>query len=284
MSGLFKKKVGEKHIFKNRFGNWVKQVFSRGIEVVGGGGERGKKSIFLLYGFNQILKKNGNVYIYRTSQRSNPLSLLLETIQMKKSSVFGLSIILMVLMSGCITMSFDSKVNRNGEIVQYDIIIDTNSLVYGMLNSEMSEDGKTLRESVISKGGKYEEEWDGDDVKIIIKDIPPEDAYTEKTEKYLIYKDPILDLASDYENDEKDPFGINNAMDSAIKIHYYLEMPNEIIDSNADFVDGNKAEWHMVNVNSMRDVYAKCEVPFLPGISLFSSLCMLLIIASIKKR
>ncbi|AKB28078.1 hypothetical protein MSSIT_1359 [Methanosarcina siciliae T4/M] len=181
-------------------------------------------------------------------------------------------------------MSFESKVNRDGEIVQYNMIIDTNSFVYGMLNSQDSEDGESLRESVTSKGGNYKEEWDGDNVRIIITGLSPEKAYTEISGDYLIYKDPIGDLASDYENDEEDLFGMNEAMDSAIKIHYYLEMPNEIIDSNADFIDGNKAEWHMVNANSIRDIYAKCEVPLLPGISLFSILCIFFIIATLMKR
>lgn len=181
-------------------------------------------------------------------------------------------------------MSFESKVNKDGEITQYDMVVDTNSFVYGILNSQDSENGESLRENVVSKGGEYKEEWDGDDVRIIITGLSPEDAYTELSGDYLIYKDPIGDLASDYETDDEDLFGMNEAMDSAIKIHYYLEMPNEIIDSNADFVEGNKAEWHMVNANSIRDIYAKCEVPLLPGTGLFDSICMLLIIAFITKR
>lgn len=181
-------------------------------------------------------------------------------------------------------MSFESKVNKDGEIIQYNMVIDTNSFVYGILNSQDSENGESLRESVVSKGGDYKEEWDGDNVRITITGLPPENAYTELSEDYLIYRDPIGDFASDYEKDDEDLFGMNEAMDSAIKVHYYLEMPDEIIDSNADFVDGNKAEWHMVNANSIRDIYAKCEVPLLPGISLFSSLCMFFIIATLMKR
>ncbi|WP_229392252.1 hypothetical protein [Methanosarcina sp. DH2] len=61
-------------------------------------------------------------------------------------------------MSGCINMSFESKVNKNGEIVQYNMIMDTNSFVYGMLNSQASENGESLRESVTSQGGDYKEE------------------------------------------------------------------------------------------------------------------------------
>ena len=201
-----------------------------------------------------------------------------------KKIALGLSLVLMVLVSGCITLSVDSKVNKEGEIVQYYMIIDTNSYVYSILNSEASEGGETFRESIISQGGEYEEVWDGDDVKITIKGLPPENAYTEKSEEYLIYRDPIGDSTSDYQSGAEDPFGMRNAMDSAIKIHYYLEMPGEIVDSNADFVDGNKAEWHMVTLSSIRDVYAKSEVPSLPGIELFGTIFMLLVTVLFVKR
>ena len=36
----------------------------------------------------------------------------------------------------------------------------------------------------------------------------------------------------------------DNEFNSGIKINYRLEMPGEIIDSNADKVDGRVAEWH----------------------------------------
>lgn len=36
----------------------------------------------------------------------------------------------------------------------------------------------------------------------------------------------------------------DNELNSEIKINYRLEMPGEIIDSNADKIDGRVAEWH----------------------------------------
>ncbi len=55
-------------------------------------------------------------------------------------------------------------------------------------------------------------------------------------------------------------------------------MPNKISDSNADSINDNKAEWHMLNSTSIKDVYAKCEVPSaLPGIGLFSLVSILII-------
>jgi hypothetical protein len=62
-------------------------------------------------------------------------------------------------------------------------------------------------------------------------------------------------------------------------------MPNKIIDSNADYVEGNKAEWHMLNSSSIRDVYAKCETPSfpLPTVGVFCSFSIILITALILK-
>ena len=198
--------------------------------------------------------------------------------------ILHIFVLLMVLASGCITLSVDSKVNKNGEIVQYDMTIDTNSYVYSLLNSQASEDGKTLRESVVAKGGQYEEVWDGDNVKISIKGLPPENAYAEKDGDYLTYRDPMKNFSSRYQNAPEDTFGRNGAADSLFKIHYYLEMPGEIVDSNADFVDGNKAEWHMVNAASIRDIYAKSKVPLLPGFGPSGALLALLVAAFFVRR
>lgn len=205
-----------------------------------------------------------------------------------KKIVLGLSLVLIVLFSGCVTISYDAKVNKSGGIEKYNTTLDTNSYVYSALNSQfLEEDGKSLRDGVISKGGEYKEVWDGDNVRIQISGLPSQNASVEKTKDYIIYTDPIGDLGSydKSEKDEEDPLGMNEAMDSAIKIHYYLEMPNGIIDSNADYVEGNKAEWHMLNSTSIRNVYAKCETPsLLPEIGIFNVVMILLTVAFIVKR
>jgi len=91
-----------------------------------------------------------------------------------------------------------------------------------------------------------------------------------------VYHDNITFLSPSYQM-EDDLFGLTDAVDSAITIHYYLEMPNDIIDSNANAVSENKAEWHMLKASQMREVYAKCETPRLPGIRTFGTLCVLFI-------
>lgn len=204
-----------------------------------------------------------------------------------KKIVIALALVLMILFSGCVSISYDTKVNKSGGIEKYNMTLDTNSYVYSALNSQVSEeDGKSLRDDVISKGGKYKEVWDGNDVKIQISGLPSENASVEKTKDYIIYRDPVGELGSydDSQEDEEDLLGMNEAMDSAINIHYYLEMPNNIIDSNADYIEGNKAEWHMLNSTSIRDIYAKCETPSLPGIGLFGIVFMILIITILERK
>lgn len=185
----------------------------------------------------------------------------------------------MILVSGCLTMSIDSKVNKSGGVEKYNITMDTTSYVYSMLN-----ENKPLRQEIVSQGGQYKEVWDGNNVRILINGITPQNVSTEKNDSYLIYRDRIGFLSPNKENaDNMDKTDIDKsmdkAMDKAIQIHYYLEMPNKIIDSNADYVEENKAEWHMLNSSSIRDVYAKCETPSspLPAVGVFSSLSIILI-------
>jgi hypothetical protein len=195
-----------------------------------------------------------------------------------------LLVIVAILVSGCITLSVDSKVNSKGELVKYNMVIDTNSYVYNLLDSSSYEEsGQSLRKSVVSRGLQYNEVWDGDDVKITINGSSSDTAYVEKVDKYLIYRDNITFPSLDYQTEE-DPLGLGEAMDSAVTIHYYLDMPNEIIDSNADAVNGNKAEWHMLKMSQMREVYAKCEAPLLPGVGAFGTVCILLIAFFVLKK
>lgn len=51
----------------------------------------------------------------------------------------------MILISGCVTISVDLKVNKNGEIAKYDMTMDTNSDVYSMLNKmSLEKEGKSF--------------------------------------------------------------------------------------------------------------------------------------------
>ncbi len=170
-----------------------------------------------------------------------------------------------ILISGCVTLTYDTKVDRNGGIVEHTMVIETSSYVYALMNEETQ-----IRDIVVSEGGEYSEVWDGDNVQMIISGLIPPNIYTETDGDHLIYRHTITDnFTTDYSE-----YGA-----AAIDVHYYLEMPGEIVESNANVVDGNKAEWHMVGSTQPEDIYARCELPSIPGFEILSSILAILAIA-----
>ena len=78
---------------------------------------------------------------------------------------------------------------------------------------------------------------------------------------------------SDWLGNEADDLG--DALLSGVSLHYYLEMPGKIVDTNANTVNGNKAEWHLTGTDVFTtEIYAKSEVPALalPGFSALAAL------------
>lgn len=211
-----------------------------------------------------------------------------ETVETKirKKLLLCLSLVLMILVSGCLTMSFDSKVNKNGEIEKYDVKLKTTALVYSTMNNMcQNQNGISLKESLKSECKNYNEVWDENNVTIILNGENPKNVTVEKSENYLIYKDRLGYLDNSEKNSAESDDSLEKTFGSPVQINYYLEMPNKIIDSNADYVEGNKAEWHMLNSTSIRDVYAKCEAPSsLPGIGGITSVSVLLITSFVFKR
>src|SRR5665647_2009855 len=109
-----------------------------------------------------------------------------------KKITFCLSIVLMLLISGCVTVSYDSKVNKNGGLEKYNMTLDTNSYIYSLLNAG----NQSIKDNVTSRGGQYKEVWDGNNVKIIISGITPDNVSVEKSGNYFIYRDKIGYLGS----------------------------------------------------------------------------------------
>lgn len=164
-----------------------------------------------------------------------------------KKIVIGIALILMVLMSGCISLTTHVKINDKGEIEEYIRSMNTSSQIYGMINQQsINEDGILLKERVTSQGGTYREIRDGDSVQIIITGLIGENATINfgDDNKTYIFRDIVVS-DKEKEPEEDNPFFDEEEM--SIKYHYYLEMPSNIIESNADTVSGNKAEWHMTN-------------------------------------
>lgn len=210
--------------------------------------------------------------------------------------LIGIAILAIMFVSGCLTETTDVKIDGNGEVEQYNVKLETNSDVYGMINSLLEENGTSLQEVMESQGCTYKEVWDKGNVTIITSGLPKENNVTvTKTDEYIIYEEDIAgdeeDMAVDEEEmavDEEEMAGDEEEMagDGFLVKHYYLEMPTDIIESNADVVNGNKAEWHMKE-NKIRNIYAKSKVPTfsatLSGFEILGAVLILLIVRKLKR-
>lgn len=137
--------------------------------------------------------------------------------------------------------------------------MEMGSYMYEMLNN--AED-QSLKETAEERGATYTEEWNKGNVTITISYENPDpetiNANSEVQGDYIIYRDDLMDQAEDVTNSDYDMD--MEELENQIKKHYYLEMPGDIVESNADVVNGNKAEWHMIESEDSRPVYAKSEV------------------------
>ena len=183
---------------------------------------------------------------------------------MKKIGIAA-ALILVVIASGCVSLTYDVKVDKKGEFDKFDITMETSTTVYSLVNEHIKEkEGKSLRQYVADEGGKFSEVRNGDTVKVKISGVPDENIVVEQVDGYMVYDADV----------------------ESFETHYYLEMPGKIIESNADVVNGKKAEWHTLDgAGSKLNVYAKSEIPATPGFGFFCTTIMLLIaVFGVRKR
>jgi len=168
---------------------------------------------------------------------------------------------LMIFFSGCVTisMSVESKVNKDGFLEYYKVVMNMSEYDYKELQKWVAEKGyPSLKEYLLSLMPvpaeyrdhiEYIETRQGEYITItmIAKNVPPDGKkiIIEKKGRELIYKDTIFTDKDLLEIAEK-------------PIRYYLEMPGRIIDSNSYMVDENKAKW---SINEPSQVYARCKLP-----------------------
>jgi hypothetical protein len=183
-----------------------------------------------------------------------------------------------------------TKVQKDGSISDLKIEINTTSSVYGLIQSSAQEQGyATVKEYMLSNVSKeygsssgntfdYNEVWSGENVKMTLtaKGSFKQDASSpfkiHKEGNYMIFEyvaaasptptpKPTASPYGSYYNDSG-LSGLSDTMLSSITFNYYLEMPGKIVDSNANQVNGNKAEWHLTGKTmSGMKMYAKSEVP-----------------------
>jgi hypothetical protein len=143
----------------------------------------------------------------------------------------------------------------------------------------------------------YTENWDKERTKITISleridtFTPPADSKLkiQKVDNTIVYEDDTFYNPSAMKSpseDESNPFfskeqaeSMVNYMLSGITLDYYIEMPGKILDSNADIIKDNTAEWHVNGPDIFNTkVYAKSEVPLLPG---FTSIIAIIALAGL---
>ena len=178
-----------------------------------------------------------------------------------------------VFTCGCFTATVHSTVKSDATISSYRMDVETTQFVYNLLKDQAKEDGYSsvqsymLAESTNPGDFTYSEAWDGDTVTMSFEStaiLESEDAdklRVGKVDGMMVYEDSWF--VSDEEIDTSDDY--STAMLSGIGVHYYLEMPGTIVESNADYVDGKKAEWHLSGSDAFSTpIRATSEIPALP--------------------
>jgi len=187
-------------------------------------------------------------------------------------------ILIAILISGCISLEVHTKVNKDGIIENYRMEMTMNSMLYSILKEQAKKEGySSVREYFLANVSKelsnqvtYNEKWEGNDVTIIIeaknvKPLPNAKIKIYREGDYLIFKDTTF--KSEKEQNEQDEF--SEAFLASFRLDYYLEMPGKIVESNANVVEDNKAEWHLTGIDALNaEIYAKSEVPTIPGFEL----------------
>jgi hypothetical protein len=201
-----------------------------------------------------------------------------------------------VLVSGCLGVTMSTTVDGNGEITDVTTELNLSQTNYDLYASliQMSSPGTDMKTYFVqnysqSYGGPgttvdYRERKSNGYVYITLDahgpDIqtgPSGNISITKDGDYLVYRY----LTTGVENTAgvpSDTASLGSAIDNVITMDFYLTMPGKIVDSNANKINGYKAEWHY-NLNTLHNVsslYAKSEVAKSPG---FESMAALLAIA-----
>jgi len=201
-----------------------------------------------------------------------------------KSGIIIVILIFFVIIAGCATISIFVKVEPDTTISNYKVNIETTSMVYSLMIGG-------IKSNFDSNLFNLEEKWTGDKVTIIItskvplQSLDPINWTIKKVNNHMIYEDKRF--SSFPTSDEENVY--SSAMMNSFSVHYYLEMPGKITNSNADKIDNNKAEWHLQgNEISNTKIYAESELPAfsIPGFEVLITivgLCIASIVIFKKK-
>jgi hypothetical protein len=212
---------------------------------------------------------------------------------MKKIPIILIILLVAVtFLAGCISISVYTRVDADGMIDQYRQEVTTNAYVYSLLETSANQSGYSSVEEYWKEEGTasgdipltYREDWDNDNVTMVFESVEPfspdrlEDVTITKTDGYLVFEQKSEAAVSD-EN-------LTAGLEEVFEISYYLEMPGPIVESNADLVEENNAEWHY-NTSGYEGyhMYAKSELPTsIPGFGMICAIAAGLIACALITR
>lgn len=207
--------------------------------------------------------------------------------------------LVLVVLAGCAQVSIHSTVNADGTIEEYRMEINTSRTVYGYIEQSAEDQGyDSVRESFLAdidetqaEEIEYDEEFRGDEVTItvIMTGLDPsenDDISITRGDDTITYEDTTFVNETAQDTEESN---ITQAISSGFAVDYYLTMPGDITNSNADEVDDNKAEWHETGSDAFTDtrIYAESKVPSgpaLPGFGFVTALMALIMMVVFLSR
>ena len=183
-------------------------------------------------------------------------------------------VVTLVLASGCVDMAFTTSVNSAGDIDKFQIQLNMTTAMYAMLDTAAIQTGSSsFKESMEHPQNisgpdpefDVQEEWDRENsrVKFTMTARHPATLIHDKNlsvvqdGEYLIFRHDLSSSAEPTQESFDNPFA--SQMESLFTVSYYLTMPGEIVESNADTVHGTTAEWHRTS-SQMPSIYAKSKV------------------------
>jgi len=195
----------------------------------------------------------------------------------------GTIVSILILTSGCLDMAVTTSVNPTGDIEKYQISLTMTGAVYSMMDEAAKQTGySSFKDSILhprtTTSGlntelDYQEQWSKEDnrVTVTLTAKHPNEVKSgngvsvERSGDYLIFRQEMSTQTPSTGSSSESPYA--GQFEKMFSVSYYLTMPGEIIESNADTINGNTAEWHRTTTK-MPSVYAKSKISLLPGYTL----------------
>jgi len=177
----------------------------------------------------------------------------------------------------------ETKIGIEGVLHQKVTVTYPKNVYEFILNRAKYAGYKTLKSYILSQIPReiqgrvwYKKVENDNEVTIIVEvtGLTPEEAKKasygkvriEKKGKYIIFEDASFSNQTHAKN---------------AWLHYYLQMPGKIVDTNAEIVKDDKAEWHLMG-DEITTVYAVSKTPLLPSFSVVLSITAVAISLIIK--